>query len=229
MTNGQARRRRSGPEEASAFERRSSPRSRPWFAPTIRWKASGDLTVTSARLMLGLRRFDEAPSLGAKIARRHPDNWRLESTARQMAHLVDPKQGTRPAAGAIDERLAFASSKTSSAAAPRRPCRSSSARSGWLSRRRLPCFPLPHRRTRAACGARYAAAHRGNFECFGRLDPGRYYLWSYGSCLQANRMARSRVTITYARPRRSKLISLPECSETSRCVSCWSLAATGKC
>lgn len=47
-----------------------------WFACTL------------GEAYLGLRRFDEARTWVQKAAAHEPDNWRLESTARQMAYIV---------------------------------------------------------------------------------------------------------------------------------------------
>jgi predicted acylesterase/phospholipase RssA len=47
-----------------------------WFACTL------------GEAYLGLRRFDEAHTWVRRAAAHEPDNWRLESAARQMAHIV---------------------------------------------------------------------------------------------------------------------------------------------
>lgn len=43
---------------------------------------------TLGEAYLGLRQFDQAQVCVRKAAAQRPDNWRLESTARQMAHIV---------------------------------------------------------------------------------------------------------------------------------------------
>ena len=84
------------PSEASQFRMEEASRIRAEIVSTLPALVRTDNSLESqwwfdctlGEAYLGLRRFDEARSYVQKVAGQHPDNWRLESTARQMAHIV---------------------------------------------------------------------------------------------------------------------------------------------
>jgi predicted acylesterase/phospholipase RssA len=69
-------------QEASAVRARILADLAPHVGP------SAFLDCTLGEACLGLRRFPEARAFMQRAAARQPDNWRLESTARQIAHIV---------------------------------------------------------------------------------------------------------------------------------------------
>ena len=110
-------------------------------------KAHFDCTLGEA--YLGLRQYSEASVFMRRAAARQPDNWRLESTARQIAHIVRLQAaGDGIPVERLAELLDSPCCTTFSAAARRPPQHSSSAKSVWLFRAAVSGLPLPHRRLR---------------------------------------------------------------------------------